>query len=709
MTAFSDAAAAVRSGADPRTEAEHIVAAMTTAEKLSCLDGDVTFWPGLVEMMSGSYNTRTWPAAHVERLGVPGLDFVDGPRGCVVGPATTFPVSMARGASFDPDLEERVGEAIGAELRAAGATFTGAVCMNLLRHPAWGRAQETYGEDPHHVGELAAALTRGLQRHVMACMKHYALNSMENARFSVDVTADERALHEVYLPHFRRVADEGVASVMSAYNSVNGEWCGRNAELLTTILRDEWGWDGFVITDFINGLRDPVLSVRAGCNVEMPFAQQRAEHLADAVADGRLDIGDVNERVVETVATFLRFSHVYDDPPPPEIISSTEHRTLAREAATESMVLLRNDGLLPVDRRALRRVAVLGELADRAVLGDEGSSDIRFTPEPVTALAGMRSALPDAEIVHSVDDVSVAEGADLVVVIVGFTKRDEGEYLGAGMNETLMQLMPPADHPVLGFTDPAQAERFGSLFERSSGVGGGAGDRGGDRDSLRLRPDHEALVAGAAAISDRVAVAVIAGSAVVMPWLDSVPAALMQWYAGSEAGHALAAVLVGDVEPGGRLPFATPRDEADLVPFDKHATEFTYDLLHGQWAMDARSIEPHLPFGHGLGYTTLELGEALLSKGGAAVRVPVTNAGARSGATVVQVYGSVPASAFDRPPRRLVGFRKVRLDPGETSTVDIQLDLRQLDIRLDGAWVTEDAPVELSVGLDAANTHPIKG
>ena len=262
-------------GPDPGAEAERIVAAMTVDEKLGCLDGDVPFWPGLVEMMSGGYNTRTWPAAHVERLGVPGLDFVDGPRGCVVGEATTFPVSMARGASFDPDLEERIGEAIGAELRATGATFTGAVCMNLLRHPAWGRAQETYGEDPHHVGELAAALTRGLQRHVMACMKHYALNSMENARFTVDVTADDRALHEVYLPHFRRVAEEGVASVMSAYNSVNGEWCGENTDLLTTVLRNEWGWDGFVITDFINGLRDPVKSVQAGCNVEMPFAQQR--------------------------------------------------------------------------------------------------------------------------------------------------------------------------------------------------------------------------------------------------------------------------------------------------------------------------------------------------------------------------------------------------------------------------------------------------
>ena len=294
MTAFDDAAGRVARGADPRTEADGLVAQMTTEEKLGCLAGELAFWPGIADLVGGGYHAHGWPAARVERLGVPGLNFADGPRGCVLGPSTTFSVSMARGASFDPALEERIGEAIGAELRASDATFTGAVCMNLLRHPAWGRAQETYGEDPCHVGEMAAALTRGLQRHVMACMKHFACNSMENSRFQVDVIADERALHEVYLPHFKRVASEGVAAVMSAYNSLNGHWCGDSRPLLTEILRHDWGWDGLVITDFIMGLRDPVASVRAGCNIEMPFRQQRAQVLPDAVASGELDIADVD-------------------------------------------------------------------------------------------------------------------------------------------------------------------------------------------------------------------------------------------------------------------------------------------------------------------------------------------------------------------------------------------------------------------------------
>ncbi|MEM8905268.1 MAG: glycoside hydrolase family 3 N-terminal domain-containing protein, partial [Actinomycetota bacterium] len=275
MTAFDEAARRVADGASALQEAAALVAALDVDELLGLLDGDVPFWPGLADMTGGGYYRHPWPAAAVDRLGIPGFRFSDGPRGVVIGSATCFPVSMARGATFDVELEEEIGRAIGRELRASGANFYGGVCVNLLRHPGWGRAQETYGEDPHHVGELGAALTRGVQELALACVKHFACNSMENARFSVDVTADERALHEVYLPHFRRVVDEGVASVMSAYNSLNGEWCGDSRRLLTDVLRDEWAFEGFVITDFIFGLRDPVGGLGTGLDVEMPFRQQR--------------------------------------------------------------------------------------------------------------------------------------------------------------------------------------------------------------------------------------------------------------------------------------------------------------------------------------------------------------------------------------------------------------------------------------------------
>jgi beta-glucosidase len=237
---FDRAVRAVRSGTDPDEAARSLVAELDDAEKLGLLDGDEPFWPGMPDMMGKGYNLEPIVAGAVARLGIPGIRFSDGPRGAVIGRSTAFPVPMARGATWDPDLEQQVGEAIGAEIRAQGGNFFGGVCVNLLRHPAWGRAQETYGEEPALLGAMGSALARGARRHVMACVKHYACNSMENARFSVDVRVDEAALHEVYLPHFRAVVAAGVASVMSAYNSVNGQWCGQNRALLTDILRDEW-------------------------------------------------------------------------------------------------------------------------------------------------------------------------------------------------------------------------------------------------------------------------------------------------------------------------------------------------------------------------------------------------------------------------------------------------------------------------------------
>ena len=229
---------------------------LTTQEKLGLLDGDTPFWEGLAEIRVNGYNRTPIPMGRVERLGIPGLLFSDGPRGVVMGRSTAFPVSMARGATWDRELEERVGAAIGLEGRAQGANFFGGVCINLPRHPAWGRVQETYGEDPLLLGEMGAALVRGVGPNMMAVAKHYALNSMENARFKVDVMADDATLHEVYLAHFRRVVDEGVDGIMTVYNSVNSGWAGKNERLLEGVLRGEWGFEGVTVSDFIWGLHD---------------------------------------------------------------------------------------------------------------------------------------------------------------------------------------------------------------------------------------------------------------------------------------------------------------------------------------------------------------------------------------------------------------------------------------------------------------------
>ncbi len=684
-------------GADHHAEATLLVGKMTMEEKLGCLDGDTPFWPGLFDMTAGGYYRHPWPAAHVDRLGIPGIDFADGPRGCVVGDATAFPVSMARGATFDPDLEERIGEAIGAELRASSATYTGAVCMNLLRHPAWGRAQETYGEDPHHVGEMAAALTRGLQRHVMACMKHFALNSMENARFTVDVTADERALHEVYLPHFERVAAEGVASAMSAYNSVNGEWCGQNEHLLTDILRTEWGWDGFVTSDFIFGLRNAARSVRAGLDIEMPFRQQRAMELASAIDRCDLTADDVDRTVERIVATLLRFAYVFEQSPPVEVIGCDQHRALAKETAVASCVLLRNDcGLLPLDPSSVQRTAVLGRLAAVRNLGDGGSSDVRSS-HVVTPLDGLRERFGADRVVHDDSDASIAADADVVVVVVGYTKHDEGECIdAAGASELVNTIFPPMDHPTLGAQVASAHPVQPSQQERNDG----AMAPGGDRISLRLSSADEELIAAAAAVNDHVIVVVVGGSAVVMPWVDTVQAVLMTWYSGVEGGTALAEVLAGDAEPSGRLPFVVPTDPAHLPDFDRDATMVTYDLFHGQWKLDRDANAAHFPFGWGLGYGSIGMVGATLGDS-STLTVTVTNSGARATSAVVFVHAGMPSSSFARPERRLVGFARVDVAPGTTVDVDIEIDWSMLDIRDHGDWLTEPGAHVLDVGRHA--------
>ena len=702
-TPFRTAADRVAAGGDAHDEARRLVGLMTRDEVLGCLDGDTPFWPGLIDMTSGGYYRHTWPAAAVERLGIPGIEFSDGPRGCVIADATAFPVSMARGAAFDPDLEERIGGAIGAELRASGATFTGAVCMNLLRHPAWGRAQETYGEDPHHVGATAAAFTTGLQRHVMACMKHFALNSMENARFTVDVSADERALHEVYLPHFRHVAGAGVASVMSAYNSVNGAFCGENSTLLTDILRDEWGWDGMVVSDFIFGLRDAAGSVRAGLDVEMPFRQQRAWKLADALAAGELSVDDVEAAATRVVATQLRFAHVVDAAPPPTVVGCDEHRALARHASARSMVLLRNEGgLLPVDRSAIAKVAVIGRLAAVANLGDGGSSDVKAS-RVVTPLDGLRSAFGADTVVHSETDAGIAADADLAVVVVGYTKDDEGEYIDPIGTATLAaSVFPPFDHPELGL-DPDAPPATGSSATPDSGMA-----VGGDRTSLRLSDADEELIAAASAINDNVLVVVQSGSAVVMPWADTVPGVLMFWYPGVEGGAALADVITGAAEPGGRLPFVVPRDPAHLPHFDKDATAETYDLFHGQWKLDRDGVEPHFPFGAGLGYGDITVDGARLGRGASTLDVSVHNEGTRAGSAVVFAHAGLEASTVERPHRRLIAFGRADLAAGERTTVRLDLDWSMVDVRRDDGWWTEPGDYVVAVGLHAGDPGAIE-
>jgi beta-glucosidase len=671
--------------------ARAMVARMTDEEKLWCLDGDAPCWAGLTYLTHGGYHKSPFRAAVVERVGFGGFAFSDGPRGVVIDRATCFPVSMARGATWDPELEERIGVAIGRELRAVGADLYGGICVNILRHPAWGRAQETYGEDPHHVGEMGAALTRGVQRHAMACVKHFACNSMENARFEVDVTVDEAALHEVYLPHFKRIVDEGVAVVMSAYNSVNGEWCGDNRALLTDVLRQEWGFDGFVISDWIFGIRDAGRSLRAGLDVEMPYRMIRASTLPDALAHGDVTWSEVDTAVEHVVATCLRFQEILGQPAPPRsVLACPDHRALAREAAAKSVVLLRNepvDGspVLPLDLPTGANLALIGTLAAAVNLGDGGSSDV-WAPEVVTVLQGLTSALPGLDV--QFDDgtdptraAAMAGVADAALVVVGYTRRDEGEFIGDSGTSHLVSLFPKADDPALvaRFAEQIRVERLieapPTVADQSSGVGF---NTGGDRTSLHLHDSDVALIRAVAGANRRTVVALVAGSAVVISeWDQAVPAIMQSWYSGMEGGAGLADVLTGRLDASGRLPFSVPRDASDLPPFDGQSHAVTYDAWHGYWHLARQGVAPAYGFGFGLSYTTFELGDVTVEpeQDRPTIAVAVRNSGTRPGADVVQVYGRRVGS--DRP-ERLVAFRRLELGAGQRWSATLTVDLAAL-------------------------------
>jgi beta-glucosidase len=656
----------------------------------------------MASMFIDGYNIEPIVEGAIDRIGLPGLRFADGPRGVVVGRSTAFPVSMARGATWDIALEERIGEAIGREMRAQGANFFGGVCINLPRHPAWGRAQETYGEDPFLLGEFGAALVRGVQRHAMAVAKHYALNSMENARFTVDVTADEATLREVFLPHFRRVVEEGVTGIMSAYNSVNGEWAGQHEHLLDQVLRREWGFEGVTVSDFIWGLRDAAASLRAGLDVEEPFRQQRAQHLPAALESGAASWADVDRAARRVIGVQLRYVAGLATPAPElNVVFSAEHRELAREAAGRSMVLVKNDGVLPFDPATLRRVAIIGRLAGVANTGDHGSSDVR-SPAVATPLDGLRAALPDAEIVFVPDDhpaiaAAAARDADVAIVVAGYSAADEGEYISSDVlaQPELLALFPPAE----GSPEAA------GLLERLSGadsmVDGGAA--GGDRASLRLRPIDAEIITAVAGSNPRTVVAVVAGAAVITEeWRDAAPAVLFSWYAGAEGGHALADVLLGRVDPGGRLPFSVPTSEEHLPYFDRDATAITYDKWFGQRLLDRLGVAAAFPLGYGLSYTTYALSDATVG-GDLRVTVTVTNSGTRAGRHVIQLYGRPRDAGDDFPTKVLIGFAPVELAAGESRTITVPGSMRPLQRWTEKGFVPAAESALIEVAAHAAD------
>lgn len=670
-TAYGDAVRAVSGGGlDADTAADHLIDGMSDTELLGLLDGDSSWW--VLPFIPVLLGRRPFVAGAVPRLGIPGIRFSDGARGVVIGASTSFPVTMARAATWDPALEREVGRAIGLETRARDANYSASVCVNLLRHPAWGRAQECYGEDPVLTGSMASDMTRGLRENAMACVKHYALNSMENERFELDVAVDEHALHEVYLPHFKAVVDAGADSLMTAYNQVRGQYMDVNGPLLTDVLRDEWGFTGFVTSDWVFGTHDAVASLEAGMEIEMPLRLRRARELPAALRSGRVSRETVLRAAHRILRTTLLHHATRDEPEPdPEIVASPSHRALARRVAAESIVLLQNEPvggapLLPLDP-GVRHLAVVGRLATSANLGDHGSSRVR-PPSTVSPLAGLREALPGVRITTAANGspraaAAAAAPADTAIVVVGLDQHDEGESVVTGGVDVGV-LGPAFDSGRLRAALTAVAH-FASRFVR-----------GGDRRSLGLRHSDVAVIRAVAAANPRTIVVLVGGSAILSEeWRGRVPALVMAWYGGMEGGRALADVLTGAADPGGRLPFVIPTDAAHLPPFDSAAKSVVYDDRWGQRMLDADGHEAAFPFGFGLSYTTFDhrlVGHRFDESGGSA-EVRVRNTGTREGSTVVQLYAA--DLSLDRPVAQLVGFGKVRLQPGAETVVSVELDV----------------------------------
>mgnify|MGYP003668688106 CR=1 FL=1 len=598
-------------------------------------------------------------AGENKKHNIPPIAFSDGPRGVTAATSTGFPVAMARGASWDTDLELRVANAIGKECRASNVNYFGGLCVNLLRHPAWGRAQETFGEDPYHLGEMGLSLMNGVQsQNVMACAKHYAANSIENSRFYVDVKMNERTLREVYLPHFKKLSDNGVASMMSSYNKINGELVGHSKYLINDILRDEWGFKGLVSSDWIWGLKDATKGIIAGMDLEMPYQNFYAlDSIKSGIENNKYSEDRVDELVGHVLKTKLRFVTKEDSQEYPEtLVANKEHTNLARESAEKSMVLLKNkDRLLPLNKSKIKKIAIIGELAAEKNLGDKGSSYVK-PPYVVTILDGIKNYIgDDAEVLFSdgknTDEAAkIAESADAVLLVAGYKWNEEGEYV---------------------VNDPENR--------------GARSDEGGDRESLRLNNHDVDLINQISKANPNTIVSLIGGSAIIMEkWKAAPKSIIMAWYPGMEGGNALANIIFGKVNPSGKLPFTIPNTESELPHFDAFAETADYGYYHGYTLFDKKEMKPAFPFGFGLSYTnyacdSLQVHTPAIQKNGILkTSVQVKNTGSVAGEEVVQLYIGFKNSKVDRPIKLLRGFKKIKLQPNEVKTVSFEINASDL-------------------------------
>jgi beta-glucosidase len=656
-----------------------LLSKMTIEEKIAQLYGEKY---ALLKMGVGLIFNRSLgriQSGYNERLNIPPFVFTDGPRGVVyVDDATCFPVAIARGASWDKDLEYRIGDVIGKEARAAGTNYFGGLCINLLRHPSWGRSQETFGEDPYHLGEMGLALMKGVQQNnVMACAKHYALNSIENSRFYVNVEADERTLREVYLPHFKKCVDKGLASIMSAYNNFRGELCGQNDYLMNQVLRNDWGFKGFVTSDWLYGLENTVKGIKAGMDVEMPIPKHYTqEKILKAIDDGEISEADIDKMVGRILRTKLDYITRIDPIPyPKDLLASEEHRNLARESAEKSMVLLKNEGnILPLNKAENKKIAVLGKLANVPNIGDHGSSWVT-PPYVIAPLQGIKDYLgDDAEVIYSdgqdlEEAKEMARSADAVILVAGFEHSDEGEYVVVSTDMDYVKRPRTRE-------EEEQKKKDKKWFELFIG---------GDRLDLNLKQRDTMVLEAVVDENPNIVVVLVSGGAITMEaWKDKVPGILLMWYAGMEGGGALANILFGEVCPSGKLPFTIPKNMDQLPFFEAFAEEIEYGYYHGYTLFEKKNKVAAFPFGFGLSYTQFKYEDmkvitpVVATSDTLEVSVNLNNIGDRTGKATTQLYIGFANSSIDRPVKILREFEKTSLEPGQSKTIGFSVPIEDL-------------------------------
>ena len=684
--------------------------------------------PEKADMLSGSGWMESQPNA---RLGIPAIKMADGPMGvrnwrgasaitnaAATSPvlSTAFPAGIGMGASWDVELVQREGRVVAQEVKALGRNMILGPTVNINRQPLWGRNFEGYGEDPYLSARMGVAYIQGVQsENVIPSVKHFAANNQEFERHRIDETIDVRALHEIYFPAFRAAVQEaGVWSVMNAYNKVNGLWCAENPMLLSQTLQKRWGFKGFVISDW-GSTYSTAATVAAGMNLEMPGGEPMRVWFAkpETGKDGNgagwltrdkvlaaVSAGQLKQEAVDDAARrILRvmFSAGLFDAAPAAAgeVDTPEQRALARTAATESIVLLKNEGgALTLGAPKIRSVAVIGPSAAVAITEGGGSSPVR-PKYAVTALDGFKEAA----------GTQTQVGYALGVAMQGDDAGQETPQALARLRNEAVELARKSDAAVIvvGYSYKLESEGF-------------------DRPSMDLPAGQDELIEAVAAANKNTIVVIAAGAPVTMTrWIGRVPAVVQAWYGGQEAGHAIGDILFGAQNPSGKLPVTFPKQWPDSpayghYPGENLRTAYTEGIYVGYRGFDQRNVEPLFPFGHGLSYTKFDYSGLKITPAKVAAGQPVQvtmqvrNSGSRAGAEIVQLYVHDVKSSVDRPLKELKGFRRVMLNPGEARTVSFTLDHSALSFysTAKDEWVAEPGAFEVWIGASSRDIR-LKG